>query len=293
MQIRSESPLVTTGWLADSLEAPGLRIVDATWFLPGEAGDGWQSYLEAHLPGAVFFDIDAVSDPDSALPHMLPTEARFAEAAGSLGIDNDTTVVVYDARGLFSAARVWWMFRVFGHDDVAILDGGLPKWRREGRPLEQGEVTVEPRAFRARANPGLVRQRSALLSDIGDPRVQIVDARSAGRFRGAEPEPRAGLAGGHIPGSINIPFTEFLDPDAGTLLPGEQLSRLFLNHGVDLHRPVVTTCGSGITAAIPYLAATLMGAGQVHLYDGSWSEWGDPALDLPVARGDGSRAGSQ
>lgn len=272
--------LVDTAWLAAHLGEPDLRVVDATWYLPTLRRDARAEFVAAHVPGAVFFDIDAIADRASPLPHMLPDPATFARAVGDLGIGDGDRVVVYGARHMVASARVWWTFRVFGHDRVAVLDGGFPRWRAERRPVEAGEPKPAPRRFTARYRPELVRDLAAMRANMESRHAQVLDARSAGRFAGTEPEPRPGLRGGHIPGSLSLPYDRLFAPD-GSLLPVASLRRVFEDAGLDLGRPVVTTCGSGVTAATLALGLHVAGRPDVPVYDGSWTEWaGRP--DTPV-----------
>ena len=273
--------LVSTEWLAQHLEAPDLRVVDASWYLPAQGKNGRAEYEAGHIPGAVFFDIDEIADTESDLPHMLPSPEKFAARVRKLGLGDGNRIVVYDQLGLMSAARVWWMFRVFGHKDIALLDGGLPKWIAEGRPTEDRLPQPRERHFTARYNNLMVRDLAQMKRNLDSKREQVVDARSAGRFDGREKEPRQGLRSGHIPGSRNIPFTELLDPKTKTLLPAPTISDRFRKAGVDLSKPVVTGCGSGVTAAVLAFGLHLIGHPDVALYDGSWSEWGRPG-DTPV-----------
>ncbi|RPH76454.1 MAG: 3-mercaptopyruvate sulfurtransferase [Candidatus Rokuibacteriota bacterium] len=273
-------PTVTTEWLAKHLDEPHVRVVDGTWHMPQAKRDARAEFEAAHIPGAVFFDIDAIADRATSLPHMLPSAAQFAASVGELGISNGHRIVVYDVRGVVSAARVWWTFRAFGHDDVAVLDGGLRKWRAEGRPVESGGAAPARGAFTARLRPELVRDVEAMRANVARRTVQVLDARSAGRFAGTEPEPRAGLRGGHIPGSLSLPYETLYRPD-GTLKPPNELREAVTAAGVDLGRPVVTTCGSGVTASVLALALYLIGRRDVAVYDGSWSEWGSRS-DTPV-----------
>lgn len=272
--------IVTTEWLAKHLSDPDLRVVDGTWHMPHLKREPRAEFEAAHVPGAVFFDIDATADRTTTLPHMLPTAEQFGAAVGALGIGNGDRVVVYDVRGVVSAARVWWTFRAFGHDAIAVLDGGLRAWRAEGRPVESGPGRPTPRPFTARRRPELVRDVEAMRANIGTRAAQVLDARSAGRFAGTEPEPRAGLRGGHIPGSLNLPYETLYRPD-GTLKPPDELRGIVTAAGIDLGRPVVTTCGSGVTASVLALALYLIGRHDVAVYDGSWSEWGSRS-DTPV-----------
>jgi len=276
--------LVGTEWLAEHLADPDLRVVDASYYLPNEGLDPRAEFEAHHIPGAVFFDIDEISDTTSPLPHMLPDPVKFSARVRKLGLGDGIRFVIYDQRGLFSAARVWWTFRYFGHHEVAVLDGGLPKWLDEGRPVEEGPARADERHFSPRMDSFCLRDKDQLLANLESQREQVVDARSRGRFEGAEPEPREGLRGGHIPGSRSLPFTELLESATRTLLAVDALRGRFEAAGVDLKRPVVTTCGSGVTAAILALALHRMGHKDVAVYDGSWSEWGLPG-DTPVETG--------
>jgi thiosulfate/3-mercaptopyruvate sulfurtransferase len=272
--------VVTTGWLAEELGAPDLRVLDGTWHMPQLRRDARAEFAQGHIPGAVFFDIDAIADPTTTLPHMLPTAAAFAAAVGDLGVGSGDRVVVYDTRGVVSAARVWWTFRVFGHDSVAVLDGGLRAWKAGGRPLETGAPTPPRREFHARRRPELVRDLDAMRRNLATRAEQVLDARSRGRFAGTEPEPRPGLRGGHIPGSLNLPYETLYRPD-GTLLPPEGLRAAIEAAGVDLGKPITTSCGSGVTASVLALALHLAGVPRVAVYDGSWTEWASQH-DTPV-----------
>ena len=274
--------LVTTDWLAAHLHDPDLRVVDGSWHMPQATRDPRAEFAAAHIPGAIFFDIDGIADHGTSLPHMLPSAEAFAAAVGALGIGSGDRVVAYDSRSVVSAARVWWTFRAFGHDAVAVLDGGLPKWRAEGRSIETGEAKPPPRRFTARLRPELVRRVGAMRENLTTRSEQVVDARSRGRFLGTEPEPRAELRGGHIPASVNLPYDELYRTD-GTLVDADELRRHFQNAGVDLRKPVVTSCGSGITASVLALGLHLIGHDRVAVYDGSWTEWGG-RNDTPVEK---------
>src|SRR5438445_1956234 len=259
-------PLVSTDWLAKHLGDGDLRVLDGSWHMPQLKRDARAEFAQAHIPGAAFFDIDAIADHATDLPHMLPDAAAFAAAVGALGVGSGDRVVVYDARGVISAARVWWTFRAFGHDAVAVLDGGLRKWRAEGRPVESGTPAPAARPFEAAARPELVRDLEAMRANLASRAAQVLDARSAGRFAGTEPEPRAGLRGGHIPGSLTPPYDELHAPD-GSLRSPTALREAFVAAGVDLARPAVTTCGSGITASVLALALHRVGRADVAVYD--------------------------
>jgi thiosulfate/3-mercaptopyruvate sulfurtransferase len=282
-----ERALVSTEWLADRLGHPRLRVVDGSMYLPTSGRDAAAEYTAAHLPGAVFFDLDASSDHRSSLPHMLPSPSEFAERMSALGLDDTDEIVVYDGSGAnLSAARVWWMFRVFGHERVAVLDGGIGKWRREGRPIESGTPARPRGSFTARRRSGdAVRDLDQVRQAAGASSTQIVDMRSAGRFAATEPEPRPGLRGGHIPASLNLPYDELVGED-GTLLPAETLRRRIAAAGIDPSRPIIATCGSGVSACALIHALHLLGHDQVALYDGAWTEWGGRA-DTPIESGAG------
>jgi thiosulfate/3-mercaptopyruvate sulfurtransferase len=281
MTEHSTSWLTETDELAAELDAPDIVIVDASWHMPGEGKDARAEYLEGHIPGAIFFDIDEISDTKSALPHMLPPPEKFSSRMRSMGIGDGSRIVVYDKAGLYSAARVWWTFRVMGVEDVTVLNGGLPKWKREGLPLESGEPRVRStRHFTSRRNADLVRDLADMKALLKDHSAEIVDARSAQRFAGRGVEPRPGLRSGHIPGAHNVPYGRLLKED-GTLKSAAELEALFHEAGVDLTKPVVTSCGSGITASVLALALATIGHRRTAVYDGSWSEWGaDQSLPI-------------
>lgn len=291
---RSLPPLVSTEWLEARLGSPEVQIVDGSWYLPSDGRDAAHEYAEVHVPGAVFFDLDASSDRSTPLPHMLPSAADFAARMSALGLNDASDIVVYDGSGTnLSAARVWWMFRVFGHQSVAVLDGGFGAWRAEGRPIESGVVVHKPGTFTAHLDAGRVRNLDMVRANIDSrhehEHEQVIDARAAARFTGAAPEPRAGMRGGHIPGSLNFPYTDVVSPN-GAVLPPDVLREKFNAIGVDIARPIVLTCGSGTSACSLALALELLGAPAVAVYDGSWAEWGGRA-DTPIERDRGTSTG--
>ncbi|MDZ4134235.1 MAG: 3-mercaptopyruvate sulfurtransferase [Paracoccaceae bacterium] len=275
--------LVSTNWLAQHLQDPDLRIIDASWHMPGAGRDARAEYAASHIPGARFFDIDEIADHRSDLPHMAPPVEKFISRMRAMGIGDGHQVVVYDSTGLFSAARVWWTFRLMGKMDIAVLDGGLPKWQAENQPVEDMPPMLRDRHITVQRQSGLVKDvtQVAHASKLGE--AEIIDARAAARFRGEVPEPRPGLRSGHIPGSKSLPFGQLLNGD-GTLKDPVTLRAAFVAAGVDLAKPVITTCGSGVTAAILSLALERIGHRNHALYDGSWSEWG-MYDDLKVAKG--------
>lgn len=276
-------PLVSTEWLQEHLGAPDVRVVDGSWHLPTENRDARAEYRQAHIPGAVFFDIDEISDDQNPLPHMLPHPVKFSSRMRKLGLGDGSRVVVYDTKGLFSAARVWWMLRVMGHEDVVVLDGGLPKWITEGRPIEDLPPPPRERHFTVRFDHNLIRNQADVARGLASGKEQVLDARPAGRFEGRDPEPRSGVRSGHIPGARNLPWETLLGPD-GALLPAEPLADRFKAAGVDISKPLVTTCGSGVSAGILALAMARLGRWRTPVYDGSWAEWGSRE-DLPLATG--------
>jgi thiosulfate/3-mercaptopyruvate sulfurtransferase len=276
--------LVSTDWLAAHLDNPRIRVVDASFKLPGIIPTAREDYDRGHIPGAMFFDIDDIAQPGTSLPHMIPSPDLFARKMEALGIGDDDRVVVYDSVGLSSAGRAWWMLRLFGHHDAALLDGGLPKWKAEGRPLENIAPAPPSRRFTPRFNPSLVRDKRALFDNLSTRHEQVLDARASGRFDGTAEESWPGRRRGHIPGSRNLPYERLTDPHTRQLKSAEELSGLFRSAGIDLGRPIVTSCGSGVTACALAFALHLIGHPGAAVYDGSWSEWGLPS-DIPIEMG--------
>lgn len=277
--IDPETLFVSTQWLADHLDAPDLVVFDASWHLPTAGRDARAEYLDGHIPGAVFFDIDGVADHSTDLPHMLPDPVAFSSAVRKLGFGDGMRAVIYDSAGLFSAPRLWWTLQIFGASDVSILDGGLPKWKAEGRAVEQGSASRQPRHFTPRFDHGLVADAADVKKALDDGSAQVVDARPAARFRGIAPEPRLGLRSGHMPGATNLPFSSLVD--GGRMKDKAALESAFAQAGVDPDRPVIASCGSGLTAAIVSLALAASGRRPATVYDGSWAEWGAKE-ELPV-----------
>jgi thiosulfate/3-mercaptopyruvate sulfurtransferase len=274
-------PLVTTDWLAGEAGKPGIVIFDATKYLPNEDKDGKAEFLKAHIPGTRYFDIDEVADQDTDLPHMVPTPGRFAKLMAAMGVSNASRIVFYDQKGLASAARGWWLMGLYGHDQAAVLDGGLPKWMREGRPVESGAPAAPtPATFLPEFRATRLRGVGDVMRNVASQSELVLDARAAGRFTGAVPEPRAGMRSGHIPGSENVPYTDLLNAD-GTFRPVSEVKTRLAKAGVDGSLPVITSCGSGVTACILTLGLRLAGLPEGAVYDGSWTEWGGRS-DTPV-----------
>jgi thiosulfate/3-mercaptopyruvate sulfurtransferase len=275
--------LVSTDWLANEIGASDLRVVDATWFMPDAGRNAQAEYEGGHIPSAVFMDLEELADANSSLPNTLPPPEKFASRMQSLGLGDGSRIVVYDDSPFKSAARAWWMLTLFGAHDVAILDGGIAKWKAEGRPLETGKPTLRHRHFTVWKDDKAVRSKADMLANLHSKAANVVDARGAGRFTGEEAEPRPEMASGHIPGSRNLPFSQLFNAD-GTWKRGAELTQAFTDAGVDLNTPMITTCGSGMTAAVVLFGARMTGKTDVALYDGSWSEWGLDA-DTPKAQG--------
>jgi thiosulfate/3-mercaptopyruvate sulfurtransferase len=279
-----DDPLVSTDWLAARIDDPRVKIIDASYKMPGVLPLASDDYLAAHLPGAVFFDVNAIADRKDPRPHMYPGAEQFARDVSALGISSDDTVIAYDSGGWVAAPRAWWMFRSFGHPAVKVLDGGLKKWLREGRPTHSGKVTPKPGKFQARLDPRHVRSQQQLLANLKTEAEQLVDARPRPRFEGTVAEPWPGRRSGHIPGSRNVPYAELFDAETGAMKPLEALRQAFGKSGVDMAKPIVTTCGSGVSALVLTLALYRLGVRGSALYDGSWAEWGLPE-GPPVATG--------
>jgi thiosulfate/3-mercaptopyruvate sulfurtransferase len=285
MTSSTDDPLVTTDWLAAHIDDPKVKIIDASYKMPGVLPLPSEDYLSGHIPGAVFFNVNTIADPDDPRPHMYPSAEQFARDVAALGISSDDTVVAYDSGGWVAAPRAWWMFLSFGHPNVKVLDGGLKKWLREGRPTHSGKVTpTKPGKFRASLDSSFVRSQQQLLGNLDSKSEQLVDARPRARFEGTVAEPWPGRRSGHIPGSRNVPYAELFDAATGTMKPLEELRKAFTGAGVDMTKPIVTTCGSGVSALVLTLALFRLGVRGTALYDGSWAEWGLPD-GPPVATG--------
>ena len=280
----TDDPLVSTEWLAARLGDPKIKIIDATFKMPGILPLPKDDYLAHHLPGAVFFDVDAVSDHSNPLPHMFPDAEQFGRDVGALGIGNDNTVVLYDSGGWVAAPRVWWMLLSFGHRDVRVLNGGLKKWVAEGRKVESGQVTAKPATFKATFDPGYTRSVKQMVANLASRAEQVLDARANERYQGKVAEPRPGLRSGHIPGSLSVPYNQLFDASTGAMKSLDELRAVFHGAGVKFDAPIVTSCGSGVSALVLTLALYRLGVRGSALYDGSWSEWGLPD-GPPVATG--------
>jgi thiosulfate/3-mercaptopyruvate sulfurtransferase len=280
----TDDPLVSTEWLAAHVADPKVRIIDASYKMPGVLPLPADDYLAAHIPGAVFFNVNAIADPNDPRPHMYPNALQFARDVSGLGISSGDTVVAYDAGGWVAAPRAWWMFLSFGHPDVKVLDGGLKKWRAEGRPVDAGEVKPKPGQFEAKLDPTYVRSKAQLQDNLRTRKEQVIDARPKPRFEGTVTEPWPGRRSGHIPGSRNVPYADLFDAASGAMKPLEDLRKAFTGAGVDMAKPIVTSCGSGVSALVLTLALYRLGVRGSALYDGSWAEWGLPD-GPPIATG--------
>lgn len=287
MKYTNPDALVSTKWLAEHLSSPNIRMVDATSYMPGQGKDGRAQYNEQHIPGAVYFDINDIADETIPLPHMIPPPEKFASKVRKLGLGNGNKIVVYDANGGFlAAARVWWMFRLYGHTDVCLLDGGLPKWLAEERPIEDTKPVQRDRHFTSRMNNTLVRSVEQVIANIETGKEQVIDARSSGRFKGEEPEPRPSAKVGHIPGSMSLPFNSLMNPkEHFTYRSADEIKAAVDKAGIDLTKPITASCGSGVTACVLAFGLYLIGHENAAVYDGSWSEWGDHP-DTPVDQGE-------
>ena len=281
MHYAKPEALVTTEWLAQHLDDPEVAVIDASWYLPAEQRNPQAEYLQTHIPGAVYFNIDEICDPSSDLPHMIPSAADFAEKVGVLGLGNGMRIVAYDSGSLMASCRAWWMFRLFGYDDVAVLSGGFAKWRQEARPIESGDVTAVRRTLAVKFRPELLRSLEQMQSNLETGDEQVLDARSRGRFEGTDPETRPGVRSGHIPDSVCLHYPALVDPDSREFRPAAELKAVFEQNGVDLDRPAVGTCGSGVSACVLALGLHLLGHGDYAVYDGSWTEWGGRE-DMPL-----------
>lgn len=284
MSYPNPDALVSTEWLASHLSAPDVRVVDASWYTPAQNRNAREEYDSEHIPGAVFFDIDEIADTDSTLPHMLPSPEKFSSKVRKLGLGNGNKIVIYDGSGFASAAaRAWWMFRTFGHRDVSVLDGGFPKWLREGLPVEDLPPVPRTRHFISHYNHLLVRDLDHMKANLDNKRELVLDARAPARFKGEAAEPRPTKHQGHIPGSVNVPFADLIDEKTRCMLPADQLKARFDTAGIDAKQPVVISCGSGVTACTVALALNLLGHENVAVYDGSWAEWGNRD-DTPIEK---------
>jgi thiosulfate/3-mercaptopyruvate sulfurtransferase len=286
MTYSNPESLVSTMWLDEHLSSPSVRIIDATSYMPSQDKDGFEQYNKQHIPGAIYFDINDIADDSTTLPHMLPSPEKFSLKARKLGLSDGDKIVVYDANGGYlAAARVWWMFRLYGHSDVCLLDGGLPKWLAEDRTIEVITSTQTSRHFTTRMNKSFVRSVEQMIANVDTKNEQVIDARSVGRFKGDEPEPRPSAKVGHIPGSLNLPFNTILNPNNHfTYCSAEVIKATISNAGIDLSKPITASCGSGVTACVLAFGLFLIGYETAAVYDGSWSEWGNHP-DTPVEQG--------